>query len=70
MIHGFTFSADELEEWGKQIFGDTDDEEIWRATSADLWGPCTHVAVTCGEGRPSASLLTRADPAAMSRINA
>ena len=28
MIYGFAFSTDELEEWGRQRFGDTDDEKI------------------------------------------
>ena len=27
MIYGFTFSPEELQEWGQQQFGDTDDEE-------------------------------------------
>ena len=28
MIYGFAFSTDELEEWGRKRFGDTDDEKI------------------------------------------
>ena len=28
MIYGFAFSTDELEEWGRQRFGDTDDEKV------------------------------------------
>ena len=28
MIYGFAFSTDELEEWGREQFGDTDDEEV------------------------------------------
>ena len=28
MIYGFAFTLEELEEWGRQRFGDTDDEKI------------------------------------------
>ena len=28
MIYGFALSTDELEEWGRQQFGDTDDEKV------------------------------------------
>lgn len=28
MIYGFAFSTDELEEWGRKRFGDTDDEKV------------------------------------------
>jgi hypothetical protein len=28
MIYGFAFSPDELEEWGRQQYGDTDDEKV------------------------------------------
>lgn len=39
MIYGFAFSTDELEEWGRQRFGDTDDEKILLGYISKSMGP-------------------------------
>jgi hypothetical protein len=39
MIYGFTFSTDELEEWGRQQFGDTDDEQVLESYLVRSMGP-------------------------------
>ena len=39
MIYGFTFSTDELKEWGRQQFGETDDEKVLRNYIARSMGP-------------------------------
>jgi len=39
MIYGFTFSTDELEEWGKRRFGDTDDEGVLESYIRRSMGP-------------------------------
>ena len=39
MIYGFAFSTDELEEWGRQRFGDTDDEEVLLSYISKSMGP-------------------------------
>ncbi|KAF8811526.1 hypothetical protein BYT27DRAFT_7183901 [Phlegmacium glaucopus] len=39
MIYGFAFSTDELEEWGRQRFGDTDDEKVLEGYISKSMGP-------------------------------
>jgi hypothetical protein len=39
MIYGFAFSADELEEWGRQRFGDTDDKKVLEGYISKSMGP-------------------------------
>ena len=39
MIYGFTFSTDELEEWGRQQFGNTDDEKVLESYFVRSMGP-------------------------------
>ncbi len=39
MIYGFTFSHEELVEWGQQHFGDTDDKEVLRHYVRRSMGP-------------------------------
>jgi hypothetical protein len=39
MIYGFTFSTDELEEWGRQQFGSTDDEKVLESYLVRSMGP-------------------------------
>ena len=39
MIYGFAFSPDELEEWGRQKFGDTDDENVLMSYIGKSIGP-------------------------------
>ena len=58
MIYGFTFSTEELEEWGRQHFDDTDDEKVWKAI---LLGSIS-AAVACGKGRLSTSLRSTRSP--------
>ena len=46
MIYGFTFSPDQLEDWGRQHFGDTDDEKVLeryiKKSMGRLYYPCYH----------------------------
>lgn len=46
-IYGFTFSPDQLEDWGRQHFGDTDDEEVLerylRKSMGPLYYRCYHL---------------------------
>ena len=39
MIYGFTFSTDELEEWGRKQFGETDDKEVLESYLPRSMGP-------------------------------
>ena len=39
MIYGFAFSTDELEEWGRQRYGDTDDEKVLLGYISKSIGP-------------------------------
>ncbi|KAF8811530.1 hypothetical protein BYT27DRAFT_7183906 [Phlegmacium glaucopus] len=39
MIYGFAFSTDELEAWGRQRFGHTDDEEVLEGYISKSMGP-------------------------------
>ena len=39
MIYGFTFSHEELVEWGRQHFGDSDDKEVLRHYVRKSMGP-------------------------------
>ena len=39
MIYGFAFSTDDLEEWSKQRFGDTDDEKMLEIYLSKAMGP-------------------------------
>jgi hypothetical protein len=39
MIYGFAFSPDELEEWGRQQYGDTDDEKVLLNYISKSMGP-------------------------------
>lgn len=46
MIYGFTFSPDQLEDWGRQHFGDTGDEKVLeryiKKSMGRLYYPCYH----------------------------
>jgi hypothetical protein len=42
MIYGFAFSPDELEEWGRQQYGDTDDEKVLLNYISKSMGPLFH----------------------------
>ena len=39
MIYGFTFSTDELEEWGRKQFGETDNKEVLESYLPRSMGP-------------------------------
>ena len=39
MVYGFAFSTDQLEEWGRHRFGDTDDEDVLLSYISRSMGP-------------------------------